>query len=363
MIASSSFPVDSLRSPSFTTANGVSPSIMDYARQNYVAQPGDGVTRFVRQIGPYDHYAINWGYRVIPAAATARAEAPILDRWIVDRAGDPRFRYFGGDGMDPNAQTEDIGDNAMAASTLGIANLQRVLPRLPEWTATPGESWDDLAELYGELVSMHSRYVGHVITWIGGVHRDAKATDQAGPVFRPVAVADQRAAVQFLVDQVFDTPLWLVDADVLRRIEGAGALDRIRGIQSSVLSRVLDAGRMQRMVETAVFAEGESYLPVELLRDVREAVWSELGNSTAVDPWRRQLQRLHLERLVALATAGTVPTRGPDPKTAEARPLARAELVTLRAALVRRIARGGDAATMAHLRDAEARAAEVLEPR
>jgi hypothetical protein len=361
MIASSSFPVDSLRSPSFTTANGVSPSIMDYARQNYVAQPGDGVTRFVRKIGPYDHYAINWGYRVIPSATTALDEVPVLDRWILDSAADPRFRFFGGDGMDPRAQTEDIGGNAMAASGYGIANLRRVLPQLPTWTATPGENWDDLGELYGELVSMYNRYVGHVITWIGGVYRDAKSTDQAGPVYRPVPVAEQQAAVQFLVDQVFTTPTWLVEPGVLRRIEGAGALDRIRGIQSSVLSRVLDAGRMQRMVETAVFADGESYLPADLLSDIRAAVWSELGGRGAIDPWRRQLQRLHLERLVGLATADAAPTRGPDPMTAEARPLAREELLVLQRQVGRRIARGGDAATLAHLRDAEARIGEALD--
>jgi hypothetical protein len=360
MIASSSFPVDSLRSPSFTTANGVSPSIMDYARQNYIAQPGDGVTRFVRKIGPYDRYAVNWGYRHVVETTTVEAENKLLDDWIMERVDDPRFRFYSGDGMDPRAQTEDIGGYAMTASSYGIANLKRVLPQLPNWTATPGEDWGDLQELYGELLSMYNRYVGHVITWIGGVYRDAKATDQSGPVYTPVSVEDQRAAVAFLTEHVFTTPEWLVNQDVLRRIEGAGALDRMRQLQSSVIARVLDASRLHRMVETALFADGDSYLPTDLLADVRAAVWGELSGRPAIDPWRRQLQRVHLERLIVLATAETV-TRGPDPKTSEARPLARQELVTLQSRITARIRRGGDPLTLSHLRDAEARIGKALE--
>lgn len=357
MIASSSYDVDSLRDPGFTARNGVAPSVMDYARQNYVAQPGDGVTRFIRMIGPYDLYAINWGYRVIPDAATPAAERSVLDRWIRDRAGDPRFRFYGGDGMDPRAQTEDIGDDPVEASALGIANLQRVLPQLPEWTATPGESWDDLEELYGELVSSYSRYVGHVITVIGGIHRDAKATDQAGPVYRPVPADRQRAAVAFLAAQVFTTPQWLVPEGVLRRIEGTGAIDRVRQLQASVLARVLDPARLQRMTETAAFGGPGGYLPAELLADVRGAVWGELSRGGTIDPWRRALQRAHVERLIALAVPGDAPARGVDVATAEARPLARRELVTLDGMIRVR----GDAATQAHLADIKARIAKALD--
>ncbi len=277
MIASSSFPVDSLRSPSFTSAYGVAPSIMDYARQNYIAQPGDGVTRFIRKIGPYDRYAIHWGYQLIPQAATPQAEKPVLDQWIMQHAGDPMYRFYGGDGIDPRAQTEDLGADPVAASTFGIANLKRVIPNLPTWTATPGESWDDLDELYGELVSSYARYVGHVITEVGGIYHDAKSTDQAGPVYRPVPADRQRQAVQFLAAQVFATPTWLVPDSLLRRVEGEGALARIRGLQSSVLARLLDPSRMQRMVETAVYADGATYQPGAMLADVRAAVWGELA--------------------------------------------------------------------------------------
>ena len=153
MIASSAYSVDSLRSPSFTAANGVAPSVMDYARQNYVAQPGDGVTRFVRMIGPYDLYAINWGYRVIPSADPV-AEQLVLDRWIAEKSGDPRFRFYGGDGMDPRAQTEDIGSDPVLASSLGIANPLTVEARAAErWTQRRVVQRDDGAQPGGAVVA------------------------------------------------------------------------------------------------------------------------------------------------------------------------------------------------------------------
>ncbi len=363
MIASSSFPVDSLRSPSFTSQYGVAPSIMDYARQNYIAQPGDGVTRFVRKIGPYDLYAINWGYRLIPTP-TAKAESPTLDRWIAEKSNDPRYRFFGGDGMDPRAQTEDIGGDPVMASTYGIMNLKRVLPELPAWTATPGENWDDLEELYGELVSSYARYVGHVITMVGGIERTAKSTDQAGPVYVPVSPENQRRAVKFLADEVFTTPTWMVESDVLRRIEGVGAMDRVRQAQTSALNRVVDATRIQRMVEVGLYADGPTYTPAAMLADVRAAIWGELDGRGAIDPWRRQLQRGHVERLISLATAVSAPAaRGADASTAEARPLARQELRTLQSSIKSRLGRGGDAATRAHLEDLSARITQALEPK
>ena len=362
MIGSSSYAVDSLRSPTFTAKYGVSPSVMDYARQNYVAQPGDNVTRFVRMMGPYDDYAINWGYRVLPVA-TAEAEKPILNRWIGEKAGDSRYRFGGGDGVDPRAQTEDIGDDPVRASRFGIANLRRVAPMLPTWTATPGEDWSDLAELYGELVSSYQRYIGHVITLVGGMYRDSKATDQAGPVFDPVPAAEQRAAIRFFGDEVFTTPTWLVDPSVLRRFEGSGALNRVRGLQAMVINALLEPNRLGRMQEASL-GRANAYLPIEMLGDVRRLVWSELGTSGNIDVWRRQLQRTHLERLRTLATAEAAVGAGVDPRMADARPLARGELVALQAALRARLGRGGgDDVTRRHLSDAAARIAEVLEIR
>ncbi|MES2125472.1 MAG: zinc-dependent metalloprotease [Gemmatimonadota bacterium] len=362
MIGSSSFPVDSLRSPTFTAAHGVSPSIMDYARQNYVAQPGDGVTRFVRMMGPYDFYAINWGYRIIPGAATAAAEKATLDRWILEKANDPMYRFAGGDGIDPRAQTEDIGDDPVRASRLGIANLRRVAPMLPRWTATAGEDYEDLNELYGELVQSYARYLGHVVTLVGGVYRNAKTTDQAGPVFEPVPAARQREAIRFFDEVLFTTPTWLVDPALLSRIENGGAMERVRVQQSAVVNQLLDPARLGRMTENAVFADGAVYSPMMLLADLRGSIWKELAGSGSIDPWRRQLQRIHVERLRTLATAdGPATIRTADPRMSDVRPLARGELVALRAAIQARLGRGGDEATRRHLSDVADRITETLE--
>ena len=356
MIGSSSYPVDSLRSPTFTSSYGVSPSVMDYARQNYVAQPGDNVTRFVRMMGPYDDYSVNWGYRVIPAAATAEAERATLDQWIRAKADDARFRFAGADGIDPRAQTEDIGDDPVRASTYGLANLRRVAPMLPQWTATPGEDWSDLGELYGELVSSYSRYVGHVVTLVGGMFRTSKATDQAGPVFEPVPAARQREALQFFAREVFTTRPGSSTGDP-PTLRGKRRAQTVSGRSSNQGHALVEPNRLGRMQETALGGGADGYPPLEMLGDVRRAIWSELSTSADVDPWRRQLQRAHIERLRTLATAD-VATGGAaaDPRTTDARPLARGELVALQVAIRARLARNaGDEMTRRHLADASAR--------
>ena len=239
MIASSAFPVDSLRSPAFTAEYGVAPTIMDYARQNYIAQPGDGVTRFVRKIGPYDHYAIEWGYRWYPDVDRPEDERDRLEALVLAKAGDRMYRYGGGTAYNPDAQTEDLGDDPVRASTYAVANLQRVAPNLVAWTSTPGRGYGDLEELYGELLGQWNRYMNHVVTVVGGIYATPKATDQEGAVYETVPRARQEAALQFLIDHVFETPTWLLDRDLLRRIEPAGAVDRLRGRQVAILNNLL----------------------------------------------------------------------------------------------------------------------------
>ncbi len=366
-IASSAFPVDSLRSPTFTSAYGVAASIMEYARQNYIAQPGDGVTRFVRMIGPYDHYAINWGYRVMPGVDTPEAEKPILDAWIMDRAGDPMYRFGPvGPNYSPEIQTEDLGDDPVRASGYGIANLKRVLPNLPAWTATAGEDYGDLAELYGELVGMWSRYAGHVVTMVGGVYMTPKATDEAGAVYDPVSGEDQRRAVGFLNEQVFDGVEWLNEGEVLRRIEGTGAVARIQQIQARALNSLLDPERMVRVTEAGL-SDRDAYTLMELFDDLREGIWSELEDEEAIDAYRRSLQRVHLERM-AILMANTEPGEGvgdvldeDEVETlmrSDVRPLARGHLVAIRDAA--RSADVPDEMTRYHLADVVARIDAIL---
>ncbi|MFK7845706.1 MAG: zinc-dependent metalloprotease [Rhodothermales bacterium] len=303
MIASSSFPVDSLRSPTFTSQYGVAPTIMDYARQNYIAQPEDGVTRFVRKIGPYDHYVVDWGYRWYPDIEKAEDEKPMLDKIILEHADDERFRFGGSTAYNPDAQTEDMGDNPVLASTYAVANLKRVLPNLVDWTATDGQGYDDLEEIYGEFLGQWSRYMRHVVTQVGGIYENRKASDQAGMVYDVVPRANQEAALAFLQENVFDTPIWLLDDSILRRIEPAGAVDRIRGRQVSILNNLLDPTRMQRLIEAEVVDGENAYTLLEFMEDVKAGLWKELDQTRPeIDTYRRNLQRGYLERMHYLMT-------------------------------------------------------------
>lgn len=372
MGASSSLPVDSLRSPSYTERMGVSPSIMDYARQNYIAQPGDGVARFVRKLGPYDRYAINWGYRVLPDAPTPDAERPALDRWIREKADDPMYRFANGSAVDPSAQTEDIGDDPVRASSFGMANLRRVAIHLVEWTATPGQDYADLSELYGELVQSYNRYAGHVVTLVGGVYGTTKASDQPGTVYAPVPAARQRAALKFFGDEVFTTPTWLVDENILRRIENAGAIDRIRQIQAGIVNRLLDPARMQRLSEGEAYRPRDSYRLSAMLEDLKNGIWSpDLAGVGPIDVWRRNLQRAHLARMGALMVDAPAPAPASPPGASavvpivvglsDIRPLVRAQLGVLRTAARTRALRTTDPVTRAHLDDVTVRITEILE--
>lgn len=362
MGASSAYPVDSLRSGPFTRRMGIAPTIMDYARQNYIAQPGDSGIRFIRKIGPYDLYSINWGYRALPRAGTPEAERATLDQWIREKAGDPVYR-FGGLFIDPGTQTEDLGDDPVQASIYGIANLKRVLPHLPEWTATPGEGYDDLEELYGELVGQWFRYVNHVVTVVGGVHETRKATDQAGPVFVPVDDDWQRRAMGFLTDQVLDTPRWLVPDTVLNLIQPGGALERVRSLQVSVVNRLLDPDRIGRLLETEAYHGKEGYPAAEFMADLRRGIWSELDRGAAIDQWRRNLQRGHVDRLGWLLSDSADARSDVTVAQSDIRALARAELVTIRSAAARAAGRTGDRATRIHLEEIVDRIDRILDPR
>ena len=226
MGSSFAYPVDSLRSVSFTQKYGTAPSIMDYARFNYIAQPGDGDVSLMPDIGPYDIHAVRWGYRPIPSVENAEDEKPILDQWIRDKEDDPMYRFgrqqFGV--VDPSSQTEDLGDDAIKASAYGIANLKRIVPKLIEWTAEDGKNYDDLETLYGQVYSQFNRYMGHVASNIGGVYENYKTYDQDGAVYTHVTKDHQQNCLSFLHQELFQTPTWLLEEDVLNKIDFAGQL-------------------------------------------------------------------------------------------------------------------------------------------
>ena len=369
MKASAHYPVDSLRSAEFTCTMGTAPSIMDYARFNYVAQPEDEGVCFHPGIGPYDLYSIMWGYRPILGAASPDAELTTLDQWILDHYDNPYYHFGDGSSIDPTSQTEAIGDDPMLASEYGIENLKRIVPNLMAWTYQEREDYSELNELYGQVLGQWSRYMGHVATVIGGVVRLAKTTDQPGPVYEFVDEATQRRAMEFFAEQAFTPPMWMIDEDILLRIENVGTVERMRGIQVSVVNRVLDPGRMQRLIEGEARLGDDTYTLGEMLGDLRGAVWSELRRGNAINVYRRNLQRGYLERMGWLMTEepAAVPAAfrsfvtSVDLPQSDIRPFVRGELETLKREIRAALNRGPNSTTRLHLQDAIVRIDEILD--
>jgi len=374
--SSHAVPVDSLRSPEYTADHGTAPSIMDYARFNYVAQPGDGVDRFVPDIGVYDEWSIQWGYQAMPDVDGAEQQAQVLDDMIRERADDPRY-FYGRQTfrpVDPRSQREDLGRNAVAAGSLGVENLKRIVPNLVEWTRKDGANYGELEELYGSVVGQWQLYLGHAARHVGGVFETYKTYEQEGPVYEPVPAAQQREALRFLNRQAFQSPAWLIEADVLRRIEASGALERVREAQVNVVNMLLRPQRMARLLEAEAMASGEgAYSLNAMLEDLRDGVWGELDQGEAIGPYRRNLQRGYLERMAYLLSEEAQPDDLPDGfedyaiatpvnvRQSDIRAYVRSELTTLRDAVDRALRRTDDEATTVHLEDVLVRIDDILE--
>ena len=374
MIASSSFPTDSLRSPSFTSKYGVSATIMDYARQNYIAQPGDGLKTkdFIRRLGPFDDFAINWGYRQIPVRSTDE-EKPVLNGWLTKQSGSMPYRFTpqGLGSADPRVQTEDLGDDPVKSSTFAVMNYKKMIPNLVAWTTKPGDDYSELKEVYEEALGRWAGYMGHVATVIGGVNVDLKTADQAGAVFRVVPKARQKAALAFLSDNVITTPTWLRPQDIISRI---GPSTVLAARQAGTVTSLLSSARLGRLAEAERYDAVNAYPLVEYLGDLKRAVW----NGTTPDASRRQLQRVYLQRLDALINppAAAAPAAGAAP-TPPAQPIpfvtapnvAQSDLPALARAQLRDIQREARAAAAsspeaverAHWNDVVDRVAQILE--
>lgn len=368
MKASAAYPVDSLRSGSFTQKMGIATTIMDYARYNYVAQPEDENIRFIRQIGPYDKYAINWGYRYIPNATSPDAEKETLSRWIEEHEGDPTYMFGGRNGgMDPTSQTESVGDDNMKASAYGLANLKRVAPNLVEWTTKDGEPYTELDELYGELIGVWSRYIRHVATNIGGVEVVLKAAGQDGEVYNYVPKEQQQRAMAFMQEHVFDNADWLLDKSLLRKIEADGAIERVRGLQARYLNSMLDMGVMQRLIEGEKFEGPQAYTLLEMMDELRAGLFSELKSGASIDVHRRHLQRAYVERLKYLMEEnqerGWYVATKVNMSQSDIRPVVRGQLKELSAEVTTAASKSRDRMTRYHLEDLAQRINHILDPK
>lgn len=376
MGSSVAYPVDSLRSATFTKKYGTAPSIMDYARFNYVAQPGDKGVAMMPNIGVYDKYSISWGYRPILDAKAPEDEKKTLNAWILKHAGDPLYRFGHQQVMsvvDPSSQTEDLGDDAIKASNYGIMNLKRIMPNLEKWTTKSGETYDDLEEMYGHVVAQFNRYMGHVASNVGGVYEHYKAAGQNGAVYTHVPKQKQRNSLQFINKQLFTTPQWLIDKNIIGKTEYAGVVERVRRLQTRTLNTVLDLGRMARMVENETLNGKEAYTLINMMNDLRKGVWTELRSGKKIDTYRRNLQRAHIDRLKYLMTVEKQklpnfkspyfkPTRV-HVNQSDIRSVARAELQILKRDVKASIGITRDRMSKIHLQDALERINNILDPK
>lgn len=373
MGSSVAYDVEDLRDPEFTKKNGTAPSIMDYARFNYIAQPGDGDVSLMPNVGPYDKYSISWGYRPI-LDKTPEEEKQILDEWILEKAGDPVYRFGSqqsGGVIDPSSQTEDLGDDSMEASSYGIANLKRIVPNLIEWTAEDGKNYEDLEDLYDQVYGQYNRYMGHVAANIGGVYEIYKTYNQEGDVYTHVPRDKQVRAMKFLQEELFETPEWLIDQDIFSKIQFDGYLMKIKSYQERTLNNVLDFGRFARMMENEELNE-DAYTIVEMMEDLRSGLFSELRRGEEISRIRRNLQRVYISRLHHLMTEKqpSIPSQyrryisrsNIDVEASDIRPLVRAELKTLQRDMRRAISRTRDTLTRYHLEDGVERIEKILNP-
>src|SRR5579871_942373 len=362
MKASSMYPQDKVHDKDWVHNMGAAPSIMDYARFNYVAQPEDNipVEDLVPRIGPYDTWALKWGYSPIASAKTTDDEKPTLDKWAHEQDATPwlRFSTAGAAGSDPGELTEAIGDaDAVKSTAAGLKNLQRVAKMLLSATTTKeGEPYDDLAELYSRMLGQWTVEMNHVAAIVGGFDTQEKYVGQEGVIFTPVSKERQKSAVSFINENTFATPKWAIDAQILRRIEAVGVLGSIRNAQTNVLANLLGSARFNRLVEQEAVDGASAYTPSDFLADVRKGIWKELDSpQVVIDPYRRNLQRAYLDLVNTKVNANGA--------GGEERPLYRAELKSLGASLAAAIAKTSDRETKAHLEDSRNQIAKILDPK
>lgn len=362
MKASANYPAGKVRDPEWVKTMGHTPTIMDYSRFNYVAQPEDKIDPkdLIPKLGPYDIWATKWGYAPISNAKTSDDEKKTLDAWAREQDDKPwlRFSTEGAQGADPGENTEAVGDaDAIASTTLGLKNLKRVMDLLLPATTHEGEDWDELGLVYGRVLGQWSREMGHVANIVGGFETQQKHGGQDGVRFTPVPKARQQAAVKFLNENAFATPAMFVRPEILRRIEPNGALNRVRNAQMTVLTSLMSTPRFTRLIEQEAIDGAPAYKASDFLADLRKGIFSEIyGSPVKIDAFRRNLQRSYLE---LMSTRLNGATRATD----DERPMFRGELRTIAADATAALAKTTDRDTKMHLEDLRDQVAKILDPK
>ena len=366
MKASSMYPFEKVRDAQWLKEYGHTPTIMDYSRFNYVAQPEDNIPLdlLIPKVGPYDKWATMWGYKPIDGSKSPEDEKKALDEWAREQDKTPWYRFSTARsrGADPGELTEAVGDaDAVKASTLGLKNLKRVADMLLTATATEkGEPYYDLEELYNSMIGQWRLEMGHVVALVGSFNTQQKHVGQDGVLFTPVPKERQIEAVRFLNDNVFATPAWMLNPEILRRIETNGALTRVRTAQQTILSQLMSPARFARLIEQEAIDGDKAYRPVDFLTDVRKGIWGEVNGTVAaapkIDAYRRNLQRAYLDMM-------NDRLNGRAAVNDDQRPFIRGELRALTADVARSMVRATDRATRMHLEDVRDQIAKILDPK
>jgi hypothetical protein len=372
--ASATYPIEKIRDKDWVKKNSHVPTLMDYARFNYVAQPEDGLdpVDLIPKIGPYDVFCIKWGYSPIPSAKTPDEEKPTLNEWCKPQETTPwlRFSTAGTRGTDPGEETEAVGDiDPVEATRLGILNLKRVMDMLPAAVLRPGENYDELDHMYTAVWSQLRLELGHVANLVGGYDSEPKTGPVPGVRFTPVSEARQKAAVKFLNENLFKTPAWIEPAEILRKVEPTSGQARLLGLQQGILSNVLTQGRTTRLQEHEAILGAKAYTIAELLSDLRAGIFGEFaGEAVKVDPYRRNLQRAFITVLGTRlnpppAAAAGMGAASPALPTDDSRGAIRAELKSIRGLLQTKVAVAADTPTRNHAQDLIDQIGVILDPR
>jgi hypothetical protein len=370
--SSSTVPVENLRNKAWVEAYGHTPSIMDYARFNYVAQPEDNISKagIFPRIGEYDKWAIEWGYRLFPQFNSSEAESSFLNKWVIEKLKDKRL-WFGTETNpdDPRSQSEQVGDDAIKGSMYGIKNLQRIVPNLLEWTKQPNENYSGLGKMYSQVSGQFSRYIGHVARYVGGIMETPKMIEESGPVYEIVPESKQKEAVDFINKQLFATPTWLINHEIFSRT-GESRMRVIGNLQDNALNRLLSNRNLNKLVDAEAILGNNAYQVTELLADLKKGIWNELATRKPVDIYRRSLQKSYVNTLIGLITPSsaaitttgiiTISTGGVNNEKSDVKSVVMAHLAALRTEMNSAAAAIADPMTKYHLQDVSKRIDKAL---
>ncbi|MEP6835558.1 MAG: zinc-dependent metalloprotease, partial [Gemmatimonas sp.] len=377
--ASSMYPVDSIRSKTWVAKMGHAPSIMDYARFNYIAQPEDKIplANLVPTVGPYDRFAVKWGYSPIAGAKRPEDEVATLDSWARMQDSLPWLRFAGdagASGADPGEQSEAIGDaDAVKATTLGFKNIARIM-KLVEPAASTDKTADFslLRTTYNGVIGQWATEAGHVTKIVGGMNKQEKIVGQKGEVWTPVSRQRQAEAVRFLNDKVFTTPDYLIIPSILRKLESDGNISRVSNAQSRALSSLMSNAKLQRLVEYEALAERKSevYTISEMLTDLRKGLWSEMYAGKPIDAYRRHLQNTYIEAFASKINPPAAPAAlaaalggAAGANTDDIRPILKDEMRVLDRDIAAAMGKATDRMTRAHLQDTRDQIKQMLDPK